>query len=221
MAGCSDLPAKLDTLPGVWRGGALRALSPHKNISTGYKELDEVLPGGGWSLGSLTEILSRRTGCGELTLMLPALAHLGRQNRWVSWIAPPYIPYAPALAAAGIRLSRMLVIRPRRAGDLLWSAEQALRHGNGSAVLFWLDTCNEHALRRLQLAAAEGGSWGVLFRSDRHAVTPSPAALRLTVDHSHGCKGSSSVVVDIIKCRGGRPVNRLQLPNVNVSGSVP
>lgn len=116
----------------------------------------------------------------------------------------------------------MLVIRPRRAGDLLWSAEQALRHGNGSAVLFWLDTCNEHALRRLQLAAAEGGSWGVLFRSDRHAAIHSPAALRLTVDHSHGCKDRGSVVVNIIKCRGGRPVNGLQLSdNVNVSGSVP
>ena len=206
MATCSDNSVKLDNLPGVWRGKVNRAVSGNEIISTEFSKLDEVLPGGGWSLGSLTEILSRRTGAGELTLLVPALARLSSRNRWVSWIAPPHVPYAPMLAAAGIRLSRMLVVCPRRTEDLLWSAEQVLRHGNRSAVLIWLDTCNERTLRRLQLAAAEGGSWGVILRSQRHAARHSPAALRLNVDNASG-----TLVVDILKCRGGRPVHGLRL----------
>lgn len=220
MAISSETSAKLDALPGVWRAGRQQAVSDREIISTGFNKLDEVLPGGGWSPGCLTEILSRRTGTGELTLVLPALAWFTARNRWVSWIAPPHIPYAPALAAAGIRLSRMLVIRPQRTLDRLWSAEQALRHGNRSAVLIWLDACDERALRRLQLAAAEGSSFGVLFRSRRHAGAHSPAALRMAVDNSAG-----TLVVDMIKCRGGRPVHGLRLAgqqsDSTLSGSVP
>lgn len=220
MVTCNEVSGKLDTFPGVWRIGKQPLSVNRENFPTGFKELDEVLPGGGWPSGCLTEILSRRTGAGELTLVLPALARFTARNRWVSWIGPPHIPYAPALAAAGIRLSRMLVIRPQRTSDLLWSAEQALRHGNRSAALIWLETCNERALRRLQLAAAEGNSWGVLFRPRRHAVAHSPAALRMAVDYS-----SETLVVDMLKCRGSRPVNGLKLAvqqsDSTFSGSVP
>lgn len=195
-----------------------RAISDKEIISTQFSKLDEVLPGGGWPLGSLTEILSRRTGSGELPLLLPALARFSHENRWVSWIAPPHVPYAPALAAGGIRLSRMLVIRPRRTPDLLWSAEQALRHGNRSAVLIWLEACNERVLRRLQLAAAEGGSLGVILRSRRHAAAHSPAALRMIVEHE---AQDGTLVVNILKCRGGRPVKGLRLSGNTLSGPVP
>lgn len=212
------MSVKLDTLPGVWRGKAQRSISGNEIFSTKFSKLDEVLPGGGWSSGSLTEILSRRTGSGELTLLLPALAQLGSWNRWISWVAPPHVPYAPALAAAGIRLSRMLIIRPRRTPDLLWSAEQALRQAHRSAVLIWLDTCDERALRRLQLAAAESESWGVLIRPLHHATRHSPAALRLTVERD---TRNGTLVVDILKCRGGRPVNGLRLSDRTLSGPVP
>jgi len=154
-------------------------------------------------------------------LLLPALARLGREDGWISWVAPPQLPYAPALAAAGIRLSRMLVIRPRRTPDLLWSAEQALRYGKRSAVLAWLETCRERDLRRLQLAAAEGGSLGVILRSQRHAAMHSPAALRVSVRREVRDGHQGTLVVDILKCRGGRPVNGLQLPDNTLSGPVP
>ena len=216
MADCSDNKVNLDNLPGVWRGRTSRAVFDTENISTGFNKLDEVLPGGGWPAGCLTEILSRRSGSGELTLMLPAIARLSSENRWVSWIAPPHIPYAPALAAAGIRLSRMLVIRPGRVPDLLWSAEQALRHGNRAAVLVWLEDCDAKTLRRLQLAAAEGGTLAFMLRPSRYAATPSPAALRLQVDDRDG-----EFVVDMLKCRGTRPVHGLRLSDETLSGSVP
>ena len=44
---------------------------------------------------------------GELQLVIPALAALSRE-RWILWLSPPYIPYAPALAASGSRESPLL-----------------------------------------------------------------------------------------------------------------
>lgn len=211
MVTCSKAGAEpsapLDALPGVWRASKGLEKIGCENISTGFKELDEVLPGGGWPLGSLTEILSRRTGAGELTLLMPALARLSDQDRWATWIAPPHIPYAPALAAAGLRLSRMLVARPRRRRDILWSAEQALRSGGRPTVLAWIDSCDERSLRRLQLAAAESGGWVVLFRPQRQARRFSPAALRLVLETTP----QGERFVSLLKCRGGRPVEGLRI----------
>lgn len=214
MAASSERLEKLDTIPGVWRGLNGRIAREQKNISSKIKELDDAFPGGGWPLGALTEILSRRTGLGELRLLMPALAEISRSGGWIAWIAPPHIPYAPALAAAGIRLSRMLVIRPQRTRDVLWSVEQALRSGSCKAVLGWLESGDERTLRRLQLAAAEGGSWGVIFRPERFARLPSPAALRLVIDRDV----PGHTIASLIKCRGGRPVPDIHLDNTISSG---
>lgn len=206
MGTCSEQSVKLDSLPGVWRAGDRRSVSEHGNFSTGFKELDECLPGGGWPLGGLTEILSRRNGSGELRLLLPALVRLSLRKGWISWVAPPHVPYAPALAAQGIRLSRMVVVRPRSMRDALWAAEQTLRQGAPSATLLWLEGGDEKALRRLQLAAAESGSWGIVFRPQQYARTSSPSMLRLAVDTE-----DDALRVRILKCRGGRPVEELHL----------
>ena len=105
----------------LWRGGAT---SPAvSGIPTGFAELDALFPGGGWPRGALTEILMPREGIGALTLVLPTLARLSRENRWLAWVAPPYLPYAPALAAAGVDLSRVLLVHPRSNADGLWAVE--------------------------------------------------------------------------------------------------
>ena len=83
----------------VWRGGRLSATADA--VASGFAELDTVLPGGGWSRGALTEILMPQHGIGALRLLVPALARLSRDERWICWVAPPYIPYAPALVGAG------------------------------------------------------------------------------------------------------------------------
>lgn len=193
----------------VWRGRQTQA--PHRlsTLSTGWQALDERLPGGGWPVGALTEVLTGRVGQGELTLLLPALAQLtdaARENAWIAWIAPPHVPYAPALAAAGVRLERVLVVETDAGGEgskhALWAAEQTLRSGLCAAVLGWFTRVDDRGLRRLQLAAQEGRAWGVAFRHQRHRATPSPATLRLEVTSTPQGPG---VGVDIVKCRGARP----------------
>src|SRR5215208_8233359 len=86
----------------IWRGHAPGSVSP--TVSTGYADLDRELPGSGWPTGALTEVLGLQEGIGELQLVLPALARLSAAGKRVVWLAPPHLPYAPALAAAGVDL---------------------------------------------------------------------------------------------------------------------
>jgi protein ImuA len=204
--GVGNMNASLDALlqhPGIWRGDRLAGVAVGA-VPTGYPELDEELPGGGWPRGALTEILVGREGIGELRLLLPALARMSQQDGWLTWVSPPHVPYAPALGAAGIRLDRLLVAKPRSASDAWWTAEQALRSGSCSAVMAWLDAADERRMRRLQLGAESGNSMGILFRSESAAEERSPAALRLRLEASR-----DRLAVHILKRRGGylgRPV---------------
>ncbi len=198
--------ASLDSLlqhTGIWRGDQL-ARTEGDTLPTGFTELDEQLPGGGWPRGALTEILLEREGIGELRLLLPALARASEQSGWQAWVAPPHVPYAPALAAAGVRLERLLVATPQSAGDAWWAAEQTLRSGACSTVLAWLHMPDERRMRRLQLGAEAGQAWGVLFRSAKAAQERSTAALRLRLEAT-----TNGLAVHILKRRGGqlsRPV---------------
>jgi hypothetical protein len=175
-------------------------------VSTGFLQLDQYLPGGGWPLGTLTEILIENTTVPPLWLIAPALATLSREQHWQAWIAPPSIPYAPALAAAGIDLSKVLLIHPRLRNDTLWAVEQTLRSGACSAVLFWPWQQNSTVLRRLQLAAERGRSWGLCFRSCHSIKHHSMAALRLLFRVNR-----DGAEISVLKCHGNKPLMGLQL----------
>jgi len=187
--------------PGIWRGNQ-RAQTAEDALPTGFAALDALLPGGGWPCGALTEVLLSRQGIGELRLITPALARLSEADGWLAWVAPPYVPYAAALAAAGIDLKRLLVAKPPSEADAWWTAEQALRSGACGALLAWLRAADERRMRRLQLAAETGHTWGVLFRHARAAQDRSPAALRLLLEPV-----TDGLAVTILKRRGG-PVSK-------------
>lgn len=192
----------------VWRGGEASSAA---GVSSGFVALDALLPGGGFSLGALTEILVPRFGVGELRLLLPTLARLAHE-RWIAFVAPPHIPYAPALVRAGIDLAHVLVVHARERSDVLWSVEQALRAGTCGAVLAWPGAAHDKRdtsfkwLRRLQLAAEAGNAMGVLFRPAQAVVQASPAALRLAVEPR-----PDGVNVRVLKRRGGWPAGPVSL----------
>jgi len=215
----------------VWRGKV--ATVARAVIPTGFHELDRALPGGGWPLGALTEILVDGYGIGELGLLMPALEALtkddpARPKKWVAWVAPPFVPYAPALQQRGVNIDRLLMIHPTsegtRAGmpaveqcreqlprdargraiasgkSRLWAIEQAIRSGSSAGVLAWVAAADDVILRRLQLAAEEQGCWVVLFRPASARLLRSPAALRIHLPQAH-----AATRVEILKCWGGRP----------------
>src|SRR3712207_5868020 len=100
---------ELAQLPGVWLGSELARMST-ASIASGFPSLDRELPGGGWPTGALPEILLDRKGSGGVALLAPALAQVAGNGRWQAWIAPPHLPYGPALMQMGIDPARLIVI---------------------------------------------------------------------------------------------------------------
>lgn len=201
--------------PAVWRGNALPRL-PQPGLSSGFAKLDAELPGGGWPAGMLTEILPECAGIGELRLVAPALSKLSSQGKYIAWIAPPFEPYAPSLSAAGIDLSRFLIVRAPLAQDALWATEQALRSNACGAVLSWQISWPMRPrfadLRRLQLAAEGGQGLALLFRPAAAAHESSPAPLRLGLAaHAEGLS------VNIMKRRGRPAAHPVLLPASSVA----
>lgn len=195
--------ARLLEHPAIWRG---TSVARTQTLPTGFAALDERLPGGGWPRSGLIEFLVPRFGVGELTLLLPALAALTRRPmaRWCVWVAPPLEPFAPSLAAHGVVLDRLLVVRAsvarQRQGrpNGLWAFEQSLVSGACDIAMAWAKRPRAKEVRRLQLAAERGRALGVLFRPQQAARESSYATLRMTIEPSaHGVR------ITLVKSKGG------------------
>ncbi|UCV30078.1 translesion DNA synthesis-associated protein ImuA [Ferribacterium limneticum] len=188
----------------IWRGDTL-AFLPETAIPSGHAELDAELPGGGWPRGNLTEILVDRGSVGEMSLLLPALAKLSAEGGWLALVAPPWLPHAPAWAAAGLALDRLVIVQAGK--SVAWCVEQLLASGGFAGVLAWPEAgIDARALRRLQVAAEGRSVFACLWRSTAAARVPSPAPLRLMVNTVQS-DGEQELSVRIIK-RRGRPVSR-------------
>lgn len=160
--------------PALWRGSHLPRFS-HSCVSTGHPALSAELPGAGWPLGQLTELLVARPGIGEIRLLLPALQAHAPQRR-IALLQPGPMPCPAAWGAAAHRL---LWLRPAREGDAPWAAEQVLKNGSCAALLYWQDALPTASLRRLHLAAQTTDLLLFMIRSPAAAARPSPAPLRL------------------------------------------
>jgi hypothetical protein len=197
----------------VWRGGPLSCATPA--TPSGFEALDRELPGGGWPTGALTELFARRAGIGELQLVLPALAALSWAGKRIVWLAPPHLPYAPALAAGAIDLARLVLVHAPGRGNAraavrrntLWAAEQVLRSAACHALVVWLPGARYEELRRLAVAAETSRAWVALFRPPEAAHEASPAALRMLLEPS-----SNELSVRILKRRGAPAAAPLVLP---------
>ncbi len=178
--------------PDIWRGFRSDSIG---NRRTGHPLLDRHLPGRGWPAAGMTELLCPRPGIGELQLLLPTLT-----NAVQCWIAPPYPPYAPALAQSGLNLEQVLIIQPENVQDQLWALEQVLQAGSEEVVLGWCAQASMTELRRLQLAAETHQTRLFLFRPPQVHNQPSPARLRLYLEAAE-----DGLYLRILKTRGGRP----------------
>lgn len=206
----------LQQLAQLCRNGR-HARAPRAIEPTGAPALDQALPGGGWQAGTIVELMPAASGIGELRLLMPALARITQAGRHVALIAPPYVPYAPALIRHGVRLSRLLVIDARQNADILWACEQILRCQSFGATLAWPVTIADREVRRLQLAAEAGNGIGFVYRPAASARLASPAAVRLGLQ----VQASGDLCIEVIKCRGSRSGQRLTLARTRPDTHVP
>ncbi len=192
----------------VWRAHAL-ALAPQRTVATGEALLDMHLPGGGWPVGALTELLQAPGVHNEWRLLAPALARCGTGP--VVLVAPPHLPFVPALAAQGLAARRLLWFKlppggapagkggtPSASATPLWATEQALRCAPVDAVLAWLPHARTEQLRRLHLAAAEHHKLLFVMRSDQARQDASPAVLRLQLSSD----ADGGLCLELLKRRG-------------------
>ncbi|AEG01732.1 translesion DNA synthesis-associated protein ImuA [Methylomonas methanica] len=188
----------------VWRGLQIPD-SLQAGMATGFPELDALLPGGGWPAGALLNLEIPHVGCGELPLLLPAMAELSRQGRRIVWLAPPCRPYAPGLQQAGVELAQVLVVACPNDADLLWALEKLLRTNCCGMTLAWpKQRLAAHQTRRLQLAAEAGNALAVLFTDPGASI--GHAALSIALQRQTG-----GLLLEIRKARGSLRQHRLVL----------
>lgn len=224
----------LQQAPGLWRGqreaqgsdtinsaadGRTPALIPGPGDvmpgqSTGYASLDALLPWGAWPQSGLIEIVNKQAGVGELQLLTSLLRERSQQQTSVLWIAPPYPLHGPALAQMGVNTRNSFVIPAQTScNQALWSIEKALQSRECGLVLAWQNWLSARVIRRLQLAAREGQTLGVLFHQRPAAHSPSTLQLQLSSAPVSEA-GYRNMDVQVLRAKGSHKQGkaRIKLP---------
>jgi protein ImuA len=183
-----------DIHPSLWRASQL-ARGRGRTVDTGYPVLSTELPGGGWPVGVLIDLLVQQAGVGEMRLLRPALSALA--DRPVALVQPPHLPDGLGLRYIGLSLDRLLHIKTPKSSDAFWSAEQILHAGSCGALILWAQHVQSSSLRRLHLAAQTSETLFIMVRPVTAAQDSSPAVLRLALRPA-----TEGLMVDIVKRRG-------------------
>jgi protein ImuA len=124
--------------------------------------------------------------------------------------------FAPSLAQAGISPERLIYAECRNDEDVLAVMEEGLRHGGLCAVVAEVGRATMTATRRLQLAAEDSGTMGLMLKRWRRSgddplSLPSAAISRWRI----GCVPSGHLPasgiarprwsIDLVRQRGGPP----------------
>ena len=189
----------------VWRAGELGSARV-RTIATGFDALNDVLPGGGWPLGALVEIMQPQAGISEWGLVAPALAALQADvpGLLTVLVGAPALPFGPALGARQLQMQQFLsvAVGPGQAPALLWATREVLQCADVAAVLAWLPDARSAHLRRLQIAAHAHDKLLFVFRPQRAQHESSPAPLRVLLEGVAAEGDGCNLRVHVLKRRG-------------------
>ena len=115
-------------------------------------------------LSSITEIIMRGEAWNNVQTLLPLLAQLSHDQRWLAWVAPPKLLPKAQLRAAGFDLDKIILLKPDAHHDTMSLAQQALKSGTCHAVISWFGTLADDQLSDLAQAAELGNSRAFLIR---------------------------------------------------------
>jgi protein ImuA len=176
-----------------------------KGLHTGVEALDELAPGGALAGGAVHEVLWKRSAPCPTTFAL-LLARAGQQaGGAIAWSDPARELYLPALAAAGIDLRRLLLLRCQSRLEQLWALAECMACRGIGATVANVNRLSQVEARRLQLAAERGGGVGILLRPWAPGNTaPYAAATRWLVQPAPGDEGSQRWQIQLLHGHGGR-----------------
>ncbi len=181
----------------IWRAGAL-GTPVSAAVSSGWPELDQELPGGGWPRHALTEVLSAQPSVLEWRLLGPALQGIVANGKTVVVVGPPKAPHIAGLAHCGIDERHFVWIAAATPAERLWCTEQLVKSNAAGALLAWLPQTRPEQIRRLQVCAQACESMVVLFRPQHTAREASAAPLRVQA----GLDPDWALRVQVLKRRG-------------------
>jgi len=207
VAGPRALPAAVEAV--IWRGDELGHIAS-KVGSSGWSELDAELPGGGWPLQSVTEVLAAQPSVLEWRLLGPALRLIVAAGSQVVVIGPPLQPHLPGLLHEGLDERQLVWIQAEFPAERLWVTEQLIKSNAAGAIVSWLPQARQEQLRRLQVCAQACEGLVFLCRSEAARYEASPAPLRI-----HASIGLDwELKVSVLKRRGPVHDGTLVLPSV-------
>ncbi len=165
-------------------------------LPLGLAEIDQTLPAGGLACGAVHEAAGSAVGGFAAWLASRLVRHRGGAVLWCLKLGSTGQLYGPGLAAFGLDVGGLIIVRHRRRAEMLWVMEESLRCQAFAAVI---GECDEEitlaASRRLQLAAESGGTTGLILRRGGIAMAagrsgakliPSACASRWQVDAAIG-----------------------------------
>ena len=184
------------------------------SFSSGVAEWDALGPGGAFGRGVVHELLGEAEHGPPLAVaaaLAAAACAADASGGAVAWVDPGGEVYPPALAAAGVDLGRLLIVRPGDDDDALWAAAACLRCPAVAATVLAARRVSRVQARRLQLAAERGGGVGLLLRpagsatyaaATRWLVCPAPGdGLRqrwaVSLVHGHGGRVGEGVLLEV------------------------
>jgi hypothetical protein len=129
--------------------------------------------------------------------------------------------YPPAIAALGIPLERLILLRPERQQEAVWALEQALRCPGLAAVVAPPEVRDERVVRRLQLAAEAGGTLGLFLRGPEACRQTSWAEVRFGVRPLPAISDRGRRLrLDVLHVRGGFRGHTLELELDDETGAL-
>lgn len=197
------------TLAALWRASEL-GTQVLPVVPSGWKELDQELPGQGWPCQCLTEILAPQPSVLEWRLLGPALRRVVAAGRQVLLVGPPRQPHLPGLVHEGLDQRHLVWIQADTPAHRLWVTEQLIKSNAAGAVIAWLPQARQEQIRRLQVHAQDCDGLVFLCRPDAAQHEASAAPLRLRARYGLDWQ----LHIEIFKRRGPVRTELLHLPSV-------
>ena len=210
-------------------------MQPERDALFTNTDLDELLKPAGVPRGRLTEVFGSPSS-GKTSVAFALLAACTTAGLLGAYVDPARVLFAPAAAGAGIRLSRLLVVRPPNADMARRSLDALVRCGACALVVFDCaglgDVLRTHQCARLASQAEKTGTALLALSNGDIPALASFASLRLRTSglapvwqegsaggRLAGCRTS----VEIVKSRMSAPGKSVAVSALlpDVAGSWP